>query len=61
MDNKLEKKNVFRSANCKNVRRDYNKAVHFLAQFARQRETSQVWLGVCPPMLAEMIHSDCMY
>ena len=45
----------------KHVRRDYNKAAHFLAQFARQRETSQVWLGVFPPMLAEMFLSDCMY
>ena len=51
----------FSNWDVKHVRRDYNKATHFLAQFARQRETSQVWLGVCPPMLAEMIHSDCMY
>ena len=51
----------FSSWNVKHVRRDYNKTAHFLAQFARQRETSQVWLGVFPPMLAEMFHSDCMY
>ena len=51
----------FSSWKVNHVRRDYNKAAHSLAQFARLQETSQVWLGVCPPMLAEMFHSDCMY
>ena len=50
----------FSSWDVKHVRRDYNKAAHFLAQFARQWEISQVWIGVCPPMLSKVIHSDCM-
>ena len=44
----------------KHVRRDYNKATHVLAQYARQKEFSQVWIGVCPPLLNEVIQKDCM-
>ena len=50
----------FSSWDIKHVRRDYNKAAHVLAQFARQWELSQVWIGVCPPMLSDVIQKDCM-
>ena len=50
----------FSSWDIKHVRRDYNKVAHVLAHFARQWELSQVSIGVCPPMLSEVIQSDCM-
>ena len=50
----------FSSWDIKHVRRDYNKAAHVLAQYARQRELSQVWIGVCPPLLSKVIQKDCM-
>ena len=50
----------FSSWKIKHVRRDYNKATHVLAQYARQKEFSQVWIGVCPPLLNEVIQKDCM-
>ena len=42
------------------MRRDYNKAAHLLAQYARQKEESYVWEGVCPPMLAQVIQEEEM-
>ena len=51
---------LFSSWDIKHVRRDYNKVAHVLAQFARQWELSQVWIGVCPPMLSDVIQTDCM-
>ena len=42
----------FSSWNIKHVKREYNKAAHMLAQYARQKEESYVWKGVCPPMVA---------
>ena len=50
----------FSSWDIKHVRRDYNKVAHVLAHFARQWELSQVWIGVCLPMLSEVIQKDCM-
>ena len=45
----------FSSWNIKHVKRDYNKATHMLAQYARQKEDSYVWKGVCPPMVAQVV------
>ena len=48
----------FSSWNIKHVKRDYNRAAHELAQYARQKEESQVWKGVCPPMVIHVIQED---
>ena len=45
----------FSSWNVKHVKRDYNKATHILAQYARQKEESYVWEGVCSSVLAQVI------
>lgn len=50
----------FSSWNVKHVKRDYNKAAHILAQYARQKEESYVWEGVCPPVLAQVIQEEEM-
>ena len=42
----------FSSWNVKHVKKEYNKAAHMLAQYARQKEESYVWKGVCPPVVA---------
>ena len=42
------------------MKRDYNKAAHILAQYARQKEESYVWEGVCPPMVAQVIQEEEM-
>ena len=52
--------NLIEESKILHVRRDYNKVAHVLAQFARQWELSQVWIGVCPPMLSDVIQTDCM-
>jgi len=48
----------FSSWNIKHVKREYNKAAHMLAQYARQKEESYVWKGVCPPMVAQIIQEE---
>ena len=48
----------FSSWSVKHVRRDFNKAAHLLAQYARQKEESYVWEGICPPVLAQIIQED---
>ena len=48
----------FSSWNIKHVKRDYNKATHVLAQYARQKEDSYVWKGVCPPMVAQVVQDE---
>ena len=50
----------FSSWNVKHVKREYNKAAHILAQYARQKEESYVWEGVCPPMVAQVIQEEEM-
>ena len=44
----------------KHVKREYNKAAHELAQYARQKESSQVWKGVCPPWLIQIVQEDSL-
>ena len=40
------------------MKSEYNRAAHELAQYARQKEESQVWKGVCPPMVIHVIQED---
>ena len=40
------------------MKREYNRIAHELAQYARQKEKSQVWKGVCPPMVIHVIQED---
>ena len=44
----------FSSWKIKHMKREYNKAAHEIAQYARQEE-SQVWKGVCPSMVIHVI------
>ena len=41
----------FSSWKIKHKKRDYNRAAHELAKYARQKEESHVWKGVCPLIL----------
>ena len=49
----------FSSWRIKHVKREYNRAAHEIAQYARQNEVSHVWKGVCPPMLSHVVQADC--
>ena len=42
----------------KHVKREYNKAAHELVQYARMKEESHCWKGVCPPMVIHVIQED---
>ena len=44
----------------KHVKRDYNRAAHELAQYARQEEESHVWKEVCPPMVVHVVQEECV-
>ena len=41
------------------MKREYNRAAHEIAQYARQNEVSHVWKGVCPSMLSHVVQADC--
>ena len=49
----------FPSWRIKHVKRECNRVAHELAHIAKCSETNQVWLGVPPPELFELIHADC--
>ena len=49
----------FSSWKIKLVKRECNRVAHELAHIARCSETNQVWLGVPPPKLFELIQADC--
>ena len=49
-------KSVFSCCSFIHVRRDYNRAAHELAQFAKCNQTSNLWKGVVPPFLAHLVH-----
>ena len=51
--------NSFKSWKIKHLKREYNRAAHELAQLARFSEATQVWVGVSPPTVQEMIQADC--
>ena len=42
---------VFSCCSFYHVKRDYNKAAHELAQFAKCNQASNLWKGVIPPCL----------
>ena len=50
----------FSSWKIKHVKREYNKAAHELAQYAREKEESQVWKGVYPPMLIQVVQKNSL-
>ena len=54
----LELLQSFRSWNVRYLKRDYNRAVHELAQFAKAVGSSQEWKGVEPPMLRHVLLLD---
>ena len=39
------------------VKRDYNRAAHELAQFAKCNQATNLWKGVILPFLAHLLHS----
>jgi hypothetical protein len=41
------------------IGREANVVSHELAKLARVHERTNVWLGVSPPEIAEVIASDC--
>ena len=45
----------FSSWKIKHVKRECNRAAHELAQYARMKEDSCYWKGVCPPMVDHII------
>ena len=49
----------FTSWKVNNVKRDYNRAAHEIAHLARS-EDSQVWIGVLPMVVQEIVQSDCI-
>ena len=42
------------------VNRDYNRVAHELAHPARRNEDSQVWIGVLPIVVQEIVQSKCI-
>ena len=45
----------FNSWKIKHVKKDGNRAAHELAQYARIKEESCYWKGVCPPLLDQIV------
>ena len=54
----LEVLRTFRSCFVRYLKRDYNRAAHELAQFAKVAGSSQQWRGVEPPMLRQVLLLD---
>ena len=50
-------KSVFSYCSFSHVKRDYNKAAHELAQFAKCNQAANLWEGVITPFLAHLLHS----
>ena len=40
------------------MKRDYNRAAHELAHLARRNEDSQVWIGVLPVVVQEIVQFE---
>ena len=51
-------KSVFSCCSFSHMKRDYNRATHELAQFAKCNQASNLWKGVIPPFLAHLFHSE---
>ncbi|KAK7857949.1 hypothetical protein CFP56_015256 [Quercus suber] len=50
--------NSFTSWKVNHVKRDYNRSAHELAHLARRNEDSQVWIGVLPMAVQEIVQSE---
>ena len=50
----------FSSWQVRHLKRDYNRVAHELARFARCNDISQVWRGVSPPVVRNLVHMDCL-
>ena len=50
-------KSVFSCCSFNHVKRDYNRAAHEPAQFAKCNQATNLWKGVIPPFLAHLLHS----
>lgn len=50
----------FSSWQIRHLKRDYNRVTHELALFARCNDINQVWRGVSPPVVRNLIHMDRM-
>ena len=48
----------FESCSFQHISRDFNQVAHELAHYARRTGSSQLWMGVTPPFLSLLIHSD---
>ena len=48
----------FRSWKLHHLKRDYNKAVHELTQFAKSSGISQKWVGIEPPFIRQALLLD---
>ena len=42
------------------LKRDFNKVAHELACYARCNNVCQVWRGVSPPVVRNLIHLECL-
>ena len=51
----------FSSWQIRHLKREFNRVAHELARFARCNNISQVWRGVSPPVVKNLIHVDCLY
>ena len=50
----------FASWQIRNLKRDFNKVAHGLAQFAHCNNVCQLWRGVSPPVVRNLLHLDCL-
>lgn len=50
----------FSSWQVRHLKREYNRMAHELAWFARRNNISQVWRGVSPPVVRNLVHMDCL-
>ena len=42
------------------LKRDFNKVAHELAHFANCNDINQVWRGVSPPVVRNLVHLYCL-
>ena len=48
----------FESCSFQHISRGFNQVAHELAHYAHRTGFSQLWMGVTPPFLSLLIHSD---